>query len=186
MLDINTQFWAYLLGTFSVSICHIPIIQPDWLTAFVSVCTWCDLFLGCCCFLSFLPYFFFSIDNLGVLFHFLCVYGGGGGGGGMIGSANYELLFSVLSEISRLSCRRGVWESHVAYIESHNAAYQRGDISFYLGENQFADMVSDQDSTEVGCCGLCLLKQSMIVYISCDLWLSVRLSESGYFRFNNV
>uniref|UniRef100_A0A2C9M0H4 Cathepsin propeptide inhibitor domain-containing protein n=1 Tax=Biomphalaria glabrata TaxID=6526 RepID=A0A2C9M0H4_BIOGL len=36
--------------------------------------------------------------------------------------------------------RRKVWEGHLAYIQKHNEAYDRGEYSFYLGENNYADM----------------------------------------------
>ncbi|XP_055873225.1 procathepsin L-like [Biomphalaria glabrata] len=40
--------------------------------------------------------------------------------------------------------RRKVWEGHLAYIQKHNEAYDRGDYSFYLGENNYADMTNEE------------------------------------------
>ncbi|CAL1536018.1 unnamed protein product [Lymnaea stagnalis] len=40
--------------------------------------------------------------------------------------------------------RRKVWEGHLAYIQEHNAAYQRGEQSFFLGENAYADMTNEE------------------------------------------
>ncbi|GFR88612.1 cathepsin L [Elysia marginata] len=38
--------------------------------------------------------------------------------------------------------RKSIWKAALSYIDTHNAAYKRGEVSYYLGENEFADMVS--------------------------------------------
>ncbi|KAH9488347.1 hypothetical protein Btru_063757 [Bulinus truncatus] len=40
--------------------------------------------------------------------------------------------------------RRKIWEGHLAYIQQHNAAYENGEYSFYLGENSYADMTTQE------------------------------------------
>jgi cathepsin L len=44
--------------------------------------------------------------------------------------------------------RRRVWQSHVLYIQEHNQAYSRGEHSYYLGENEYADM-SNQEFQQI-------------------------------------
>lgn len=38
-------------------------------------------------------------------------------------------------------CRRVFWEDTMTFIEEHNKKYDRGESTFYLGENEFSDMV---------------------------------------------
>ncbi|XP_059174292.1 procathepsin L-like isoform X3 [Physella acuta] len=40
--------------------------------------------------------------------------------------------------------RRQIWENHLAYIQQHNAAYERGEFGFFLGENEYADMTNEE------------------------------------------
>ena len=37
--------------------------------------------------------------------------------------------------------RRIYWEDNMKFISEHNERYDRGEITFYLGENEFSDMV---------------------------------------------
>lgn len=36
-----------------------------------------------------------------------------------------------------------IWEGNLDYIEKHNLAADRGDYSFWLGMNEYGDMVSE-------------------------------------------
>lgn len=36
-----------------------------------------------------------------------------------------------------------IWEGNLEYIEKHNLAADRGDYSFWLGMNEYGDMVSE-------------------------------------------
>ena len=38
--------------------------------------------------------------------------------------------------------RRLVWEDNVNYIQKHNLAADRGEHTYWLGQNEYADMVS--------------------------------------------
>ena len=38
--------------------------------------------------------------------------------------------------------RRGVWEYHLDFVQKHNLEADRGVHSFYVGVNEYADMVS--------------------------------------------
>ena len=38
--------------------------------------------------------------------------------------------------------RHGIWQSALDHIEHHNEAYKKGEVTYYLGENEFADLVS--------------------------------------------
>ncbi|KAK7092520.1 procathepsin L-like [Littorina saxatilis] len=40
--------------------------------------------------------------------------------------------------------RRAIWEDNVQYIETHNRAADQGEHSYWLGENQFADMTTEE------------------------------------------
>ena len=46
--------------------------------------------------------------------------------------------------------RRGVWEYHLDFIQKHNLEAYRGVHSFYLGVNEYADMVSQCHVTVTG------------------------------------
>lgn len=38
-------------------------------------------------------------------------------------------------------CRRLIWEDNVNYIQKHNLAADRGEHTYWLGQNEYADMV---------------------------------------------
>ncbi|RUS77304.1 hypothetical protein EGW08_014931, partial [Elysia chlorotica] len=40
--------------------------------------------------------------------------------------------------------RRGIWEANVVYINEHNAKYNKGEETFFLGQNEFADMTNEE------------------------------------------
>lgn len=40
-----------------------------------------------------------------------------------------------------LCCRRLIWEDNVNYIQKHNLAADRGEHTYWLGQNEYADMV---------------------------------------------
>ena len=44
--------------------------------------------------------------------------------------------------------RHGIWQSALDYIEHHNEAYKKGEVTYYLGENEFADLVSGLKASE--------------------------------------
>lgn len=44
-----------------------------------------------------------------------------------------------------------IWEGNLDYIEKHNLAADRGDYSFWLGMNEYGDMVSEsRDLVNIG------------------------------------
>merc|ERR1712121_33296 len=40
--------------------------------------------------------------------------------------------------------RREIFETHVRYIQGHNQAYRNGDVSFFLGVNEFTDLKNEE------------------------------------------
>ncbi|XP_059144914.1 procathepsin L-like [Physella acuta] len=40
--------------------------------------------------------------------------------------------------------RRQIWETNMFFIKAHNDAYERGDFSYFLGENEYADMSNEE------------------------------------------
>ncbi|GFO37078.1 cysteine dioxygenase [Plakobranchus ocellatus] len=40
--------------------------------------------------------------------------------------------------------RHAIWKAALDHIALHNAAYQRGEVTYYLGENEFADMRNEE------------------------------------------
>ncbi|KAK3735561.1 hypothetical protein RRG08_054134 [Elysia crispata] len=40
--------------------------------------------------------------------------------------------------------RRGIWEANVIYINQHNAKYNKGEETFFLGQNECADMTNEE------------------------------------------
>ncbi|RUS77301.1 hypothetical protein EGW08_014928, partial [Elysia chlorotica] len=40
--------------------------------------------------------------------------------------------------------RYGIWKAAISHIDRHNEAYKKGDVTYFLGENEFADMKSEE------------------------------------------
>ncbi|XP_029403315.1 protein CTLA-2-beta isoform X1 [Mus pahari] len=55
--------------------------------------------------------------------------------------------------------RRLVWEESKKKIEAHNADYEQGKTSFYMGLNQFSDLTLEEFSTN--CCGSSMCRGEM-------------------------
>ena len=41
--------------------------------------------------------------------------------------------------------RRLYWEDTMKFIRDHNLAYDRGEVSYFVGENHLSDLVSQND-----------------------------------------
>jgi len=52
------------------------------------------------------------------------------------------LYFIELESYIKLYSRRVIWEEHRKYIAKHNHGYEAGLHTFYLGINEYSDMVS--------------------------------------------
>lgn len=59
--------------------------------------------------------------------------------------------------------RRAVWEESKKTIEAHNADYKQGKTSFYMGLNQFSDLVSEILIVN-SVSSLCFLAASLLVF----------------------
>ncbi|XP_028627811.1 protein CTLA-2-beta isoform X2 [Grammomys surdaster] len=55
--------------------------------------------------------------------------------------------------------RRAVWEETKKKIEAHNADYEQGKTSFYMGLNQFSDLTPEEFRTI--CCGSSVCRGEM-------------------------
>jgi cathepsin L len=50
--------------------------------------------------------------------------------------------YHAANRSAQTACRRGVWEYHLDYIQQHNLEADRGTHTFWVGVNEYADMVS--------------------------------------------
>lgn len=60
-----------------------------------------------------------------------------------------------------------IWEGNLDYIEKHNLAADRGDYSFWLGMNEYGDMVSEgRDLVNTGATGLVWTNTDTVIRIT--------------------
>jgi len=56
----------------------------------------------------------------------------------------YKVTHGKVYNQGEESIRRGIWEDNVQFIETHNKAADRGEHTYWVGENHFADMTVDE------------------------------------------
>lgn len=54
--------------------------------------------------------------------------------------STYSKLYSMVEEVQR----RAIWEDNLNVIQKHNLAADRGEHTFWLGENEYADLTLDE------------------------------------------
>jgi len=57
---------------------------------------------------------------------------------------SYKAAFGKAYLVEEETVRRGIWEDNVAYIQTHNLEADRGLHTFWLGENEYADMTNEE------------------------------------------
>uniref|UniRef100_A0A286YDU1 Predicted gene, 49392 n=1 Tax=Mus musculus TaxID=10090 RepID=A0A286YDU1_MOUSE len=55
----------------------------------------------------------------------------------------WKTTFAKAYSLDEERHRRLMWEENKKKIEAHNADYERGKTSFYMGLNQFSDLVDE-------------------------------------------